>query len=213
MNPDNLQQTWQAHSSQTRLTIDAQRLLKEVRRNQWYFTATIFWRDVREVGTAMLLVPLWFYLGMKLSLPWTWYLMVPALVWIAGYMLADRIRHKRQPPEPSESLRQGVETSLEQVEHQIWLLRNVLWWYLLPLGLPMLAFFGQLAWEARSGGWLTALAFAGMFSVEMIVLACVYRLNQSAVRSGLEPRRQELEALLMSLKDETAASWAPPQPT
>jgi hypothetical protein len=203
MNPDKFQQAWQTQSSRSRLTIDADLLLKEVRRNQRHFTATIFWRDVREVGTAVLLVPLWFYMGMKLSLPWTWYLMVPALVWIAGYMLADRIRHKRQPPEPSESLRHSVEISLAQVEHQIWLLRSVLWWYLLPLGLPMLAFFGQLAWEARSGGWLTALAFAGMVSVAMIILACVYRLNQSAVCSALEPRRQELEALLMSLKDET----------
>ena len=158
MNPDNFKQAWQTQSSQTRLTIDAELLLKEVRRNQQCFTAMIFWRDVREVGTALLLVPLWLYLGVKHSLPWTWYLTVPALLWVAGYMLADRMRHKRQPPEPGEPLRQRVESSLAQVEHQIWLLRNVLWWYLLPLALSILAFFGQVAWQERSGGWWTALA-------------------------------------------------------
>ncbi len=153
------------------------------------------------MGTAILLVPLWLYLGVKLSLPWTWYLTVPALVWIAGFMLADRMGHKRQPPEPGEPLRQRVESSLAQVEHQIWLLRNVLWWYLLPLALPMLAFLGQVAWETRSGGWLAAV----MVSVVVIVFAGVYWLNQYAVRSALEPRRQELEALLTSLKDEMPA--------
>jgi hypothetical protein len=205
MNPDDYKQAWQTQASQTRLTIDAELLLKEVRRNQWHFTATIFWRDVREVGTALLMVPLWFYMGAKLALPWTWYLTVPALVWIAGFMLADRMRHRRQPPEPGESLRQRVESSLAQVEHQIWLLRNVFWWYLLPLVLPMLAFLGQIAWETRSRDWLAPLVVAPMVLVVVVVFAGVYWLNQNAVRSALEPRRQELEALNMSLKDETPA--------
>ena len=206
MNPDDFQQAWQTQTSQTRLTIDAELLLKEVRRNQRYFTAMIFWRDVREVGTALLLVPLLLYLGFKSSSPWTWYLMVAALVWIAGYMLADRMRHKRRPPEPGEPLRQSVESSLAQVEHQIWLLRNVFWWYLLPLALSTLAFFGQGAWQERSGGWWTALALAGVVLVEVIVLSGVYWLNQYAVRSELEPRRQELAALIASLKDETTVA-------
>jgi hypothetical protein len=206
MNPDNFQQAWQAQPSQTRLTIDAELLLKEVRRNQRQFTATIFWRDVREVGLAVLMVPLWLYLGVKLSLPWTWYLTVPALVWIAGFMLTDRMRHKRQPPEPGEPLRQRVESSLAQVKHQIWLLRNVFWWGLLPPALSILAFFGQIAWEIRAGGWLAALVVALVVLVGVVVFGAVYRLNQDAVRSELEPRREELEALLASLKDETPAA-------
>ncbi len=205
MDPDNFKQAWQTQSSQTRLTIDAELLLKEVRRNEQYFTAMIFWRDVREVGTCLLLLPLSIYLGVKLSLPWTWYLTVPALLWIAGYMLADRMRHKRQSPEPGEPLRQRVENSLAQVEHQIWLLRNVLWWYLLPLALSCLAFFGQVAWQERSGGWWMALALSEVVALVVIVLAVVYWLNQYAVRSELEPRRQGLETLLKSLEDETPA--------
>jgi hypothetical protein len=129
--------------------------------------------------------------------------MVPALLWIAGYMLANRMRHKRQSPEPGAPLRQRVESSLAQVEHQIWLLRNVVWWYLLPLALPFLAFFGQGAWQERSGGWWTALVILEAVALGVIVLAGVYWLNQYAVRCGLEPRRRELETLLRSLEDET----------
>jgi hypothetical protein len=205
MSPEYFQQAWQAQTSQTRLTIDAELLFQEVRRNEQYFAATIFWRDVREVGTSLLLMPVWLYLGIKQSLPWTWYLTVPALLWIAGYMLADRRRHKRQPPESGEPLRLRVERSLAQVEHQIRLLRNVLWWYVLPLALPMLTFFGQVTWEERSGGWWTALTLAVVVALAVIVFAGVYWLNQYAIRSELEPRRQELEALLRGLKDETPA--------
>ena len=114
-----------------------------------------------EVGVSLLMVPVWFYLGAKHSLPWMWYLRVPALLWVAGFMLADRMRFRPYSSEPGESLSQRVESSLAQVEHQIWLLRNVLWWYLLPPGLAILAFFGQCAWEARSGGWWVAAVITG----------------------------------------------------
>jgi hypothetical protein len=203
MNADDFKQAWQNQAWQTRLTIDAQRLLDEVRRQQRCFTATIFWRDVREIGTSLLLVPLWIYLGVRHASPWTWYLALPALLWIAGYMLADRRRHRRQPPGPGEPLRRHVETSLAQVDHQIRLLRHVFWWYLLPIAVPFLAFLVQVAWQERSGGWWTALAASEAFAIGAVVLAVIYWLNQYAVRSELEPRRRELQALLMSLEDET----------
>ncbi len=209
MHPDDFKQAWQAQTSQTRLTLDAELLLKEVQRNQRSFTAVIFWRDVREVGTSLLLMPVWVFMGFALALPWTWYLTLPGLVWIAAFMLVDRWRHRPQPSEPGEPLRQRVESSLAQVEHQIWLLRNVFWWYLLPVAAPALAFFGQIAWQTRAGGWLTAFAFTGMVSVALSIFGVIYWLNQNAVRCELEPRRQELEALLTSLSDEAPDATRP----
>jgi hypothetical protein len=177
--------------------------LEELRRDQRQLAATIFWRDVREVGTCLLMLPLWVYLGVKLSLPWAWYLTVPALLWVAGYMLADRIRHRRRPPESSEPLRRHVESSLAQVRHQIRLLRNVFWWYLLPLALPLLAFLGQVTWRERSGGWLTALCLSVAVALVAVVVAGIHLLNQYAAGAELEPRRRELEAMLMSLDEGT----------
>jgi hypothetical protein len=206
MNPDNFKDAWQAQTSKTRLTIDSELLMKEVRRNENYFNAMILWRDVREVGVALLLVPLWLYLGSRLSMPWTWYLMVPALLWIAGFMLVDRQRHHRRPPEPGVPLRERVARSLAEVEHQIRLLRNIFWWYLLPVLLPMPAFCGQVAWQGRAGGWWGALGLTIVAAFVAIVFVGVYRLNQNAVRCELEPRRQELQALLISLGDEPPAS-------
>ena len=127
MKPDYLKAAWLAQASRTRLTINADLLLDEVRRNQRAFNAMIFWRDTREVGICLLMVPLWFYWGAKDSLPWTWYLAVPAMLWVAGFMLVDRKRYKQHLPETGEPLGQRVASSLSQVERQIWLLRNVLW--------------------------------------------------------------------------------------
>src|SRR5713226_8126189 len=141
MGPDNYQHAWRAQSSQTRVSVDADLLLKEVQRSQAIFQAMIYCRDFREVGVALVMLPLWFYLGVTWSLPWTWYLTVPALVWVIGFFLVDRMRHKRKPSEPGDPLLESVKESLTQVEHQIWLLRNVFWWYLLPFTISLLAFF------------------------------------------------------------------------
>ena len=206
MDPDMIKQAWKTQSSQARLSVDADQLLKDLERQERCFTAGIFWRDVREVGVSLVMVPLWLYIGVKSSLPWTWYLMVPAMLWIALYMLADRMRHHRQLPGPGEPLRRHAESLLAQVEHQISLLRNVLWWYLLPLGLSGLPFFGQIAWQERSGGWPTAIGATLMVGIMVLVLAFIYWSNQCSIRSELEPRRRELESLLTSLRDETPAA-------
>jgi hypothetical protein len=204
MDPDPLKRAWQAQAAQTRLVVDAEQILTEVRRNQRYLTAAVFWRDVREVGVTLLLVPVWVYLGITFSLPWMWYFTVPALLWIAGFLLADRLRHSRRPPEPAEPLLECVERSLSQVDQQIWLLRNIAWWYLLPLAISALAFVGHVAWLERSIGWPTALITALVVVVVGMVFTGVYWLNRAAVRSMLEPRRRELQGLLASLKDSPA---------
>ena len=112
MDPDKFQQAWKADAAQTRVTVDADLLRKEVQRHQQNFQTTIFWRDVREVGIALLMLPLWFYLGIRYSMPSTWYLTVLAIIWGAGFIVVDRRRHRQKSSEPSETLLHCVKDSL-----------------------------------------------------------------------------------------------------
>jgi hypothetical protein len=211
MAPDDYQQAWQAQASQTRVTVDADLLLKELERNQRAFRATIFCRDFREVATALIMIPVWFYLGAKSSLPWTWYLTVPALLWIIAFFLIDRRRHPQTPSAPSEPLLATVKTSLSQVEHQIWLLRNVFWWYLLPLTISIQTFFAHVALRSAHN-WPEAIGALAFATLMFLFLAAIYgfieHVNQRAIRLHLGPRRQELLALLNSLGDEPASEIA-----
>jgi CubicO group peptidase (beta-lactamase class C family) len=205
MDHDSYQKAWLAQSAQTRVTIDANLLLKEMERSQGSFRATIFRRDVSEVVIGVLMLPSWFYLGHRLSLPWTWWLGIPAITWVTLFILVDRIRHKRRPIEPGEPLLDCVKVSLTQVEHQIWLLRNVFWWHLLPYTIAILAFFAQTAWLNNSGFWPTTLALAPFVVFLLVLYGFVYYLNQRAVRRDLVPRREELLTLRASLGDETTS--------
>lgn len=205
MTPDEFQQAWQADSAQTRVIIDADLLREEVQRDQRQFNTMISYRDFGEVGVAIVMIPIWFVMGYMLDLPWAWYLSVPVFLWIAGFMLLYRRRHQ---PEPDEAegplLQQCVQRSLAEVEQQIWLLKNILWWYLLPPTLSITAFFAQISWQSREGGWALALLFFVL--LEGFVLALygwIYVLNQRVVREQLLPRREELQKLRTSLEQET----------
>jgi CubicO group peptidase (beta-lactamase class C family) len=201
MNPDELQQVWQSQMTGRRLTIDANVLLQQLQRNKRHFEGQIFWRDVREVGVSLVMVPVWIWLGLKNALPWAWYLCIPTFLCIAGFMVVDRIRQRRRQPKPGDALRECIEGSLGQVEHQIWLLRNVFWWYLLPPVVAMAAFFAQCAWLARDLGWKAGFIMAGVIAVAALILWGVYWLNQRAVRDELLPRRLELQAVIASLNN------------
>jgi hypothetical protein len=209
--PDKFQQAWRAESSQRRLTIDADLLLREVQRNERQFRTMIFFRDCREIIVALLLIPAWFYLGSALSLPWSWYLEVPAMMWVVAYFVVDRLRFKQRSRQSSEPplerpLLESVKESLAQVDHQIGLLRNVFWWYLLPLLIPMLIFFGQATWLRWSAERFYAMALMYAFLVVFVgaVFCLVDFVNQFAIRSQLEPRYHELLGLLASLGAEGA---------
>jgi len=198
---DELKRAWQSQAAAPRLTLDAELVIKEVRRNEQQFAAMIYCRDLREVGVALLMVPVWIIMGIKLSSFWTWYLMLPALLWIAGFMIVDRLRQQQRQSGPGESLRSSIESSLAKVEHQIWLLRNIFWWYLLPPGIALLIWTAHLAWHARHSGLEALSGLAVVSFVFVLVGWFIYWLNQYAVRKQLEPRRKELNDLLASLDE------------
>jgi hypothetical protein len=206
MSLDKFQQAWKAESSQVRVTFDADLLSKEVQKSHERFRSLIFWRDVREVGLSVVMIPAWFVLGNIIPVPWTWWLTVPVLLWIGGFMLVDRKRHPQSPSDPGEPLLYYANESLNQVEHQIWLLRNVFWWYLLPPSLSLMAFFLHVAWNSSSNGWEFTLVAGASGLFLLVVYGWVYWINQRAVRDQLEPRRQHLEKLLANLEGESGVA-------
>ncbi len=203
MDLDKLRLAWKAESARTQVTFDIDQLSTEVQKSHQQFRSMIFWRDATEVGTALILIPIWFVMGNTLSLPWTWYLTVPALIWLVGFLFVDRRFHPRQPSDPGHPLLFYAKESLAQVEHQIWLLRNVFWWYLLPFTISILAFFLQVSWES-SRSWLVFILGTIFWSLFLLVIyGFVYFINQRAVRNQLEPRRKNLVKLVDGIEDDS----------
>jgi hypothetical protein len=211
MNFEDLQKSWQAQDAGRKITMDLDFLMKEARHDQRRFRRMIFWRDVREVGVAMVLVPIFINIG-RHDHAWPAYVIAFACFMVGGYILIDRWRHKRSLPNTHDSLKNCATASLADVTHQIWLLKNILWWYLLPLGVPMLVWMIWIFWQVPMPGAGTIFTifnlgfktFGILFSLvfTVVLYAFLYWLNQFAVKKRLEPRRQELEKLLKEIDSE-----------
>jgi len=172
-----------------------------VRRNQVVFRARIFVRDAIEVGVAALLVPFFIYSGWKTH--WTLYLCAFGCFVVGAYFVIDRWRQKKKTPDLHGSLKDCAATSLAEVCHQIWLLKNVLWWYLLPIFVPIMLFFGWSTWTMPGPVVVKVLFFFFLAAFVTVLYAGIYWLNQFAVKKSLEPRRQELEKLLNEIEPDT----------
>ena len=201
MNFEDFQKTWQQQEVMPKISVDTNLLLKEVRRKQQQFRRTIFWRDVREVGVAALLVPSFIASGLKIS--WTLHLCALGCFVVGAFMLLDRWQQKKKTPDLNGSLKDCAATALAEVSHQIWLLKNILWWYLLPIFVPIMIFFGWVAWRVPASITEKISHLLPQVSFVVLLYAGIYWLNQSCVKKNLEPRRQELEKLLNEIEPDT----------
>jgi drug/metabolite transporter (DMT)-like permease len=193
---DDLQKTWQSQPA-ARVRVAPEALLAELRHNQRNFKLMIFWRDFREVLAAAAMTVFFAYQGFDKG--WSWYLLAGACLWVGGFILVDRYRRRGRAASFGDSMLGCVEASLEAVEHQIWLLRNVLWWYLLPPGIAMAVVLVHMGMQPDDLPWIRwiGLGIVGVICAAAYVF--VYWLNQWAVRTELEPRRQELLAVRENL--------------
>ena len=194
---DELQEKWQSQQRGFTLTIDSDMLLKEIKRNKKYFESVVYSRDIREAGVAIAMFLFFGYVGLQDNF-WPSLLLALLVLFIAVFLIADRIVQKRKRPKTSQSLSGCIQASLHEVNHQIWLLKNVFWWYLLPPFAGMAIFLAYVAWNVRDHlGWFM---FDITYMVAVVLLVWfIYRLNQKAVREDLFPRKQELQHLLNSL--------------
>jgi hypothetical protein len=125
------------------------------------------------------------------------------VAFVGIFMVVDRIIQKKKMPQCRDSLANCINTSLAQIEHQIWLLRNVFWWYLLPIGGGIAIFIGYSAWSIRNTPEI-GMRFLARYAISCVLFSWgVYALNQWAVRKYLIPRQQELMQLQNSLQNST----------
>ncbi len=195
MNFDELQQNWQEQDSRKQVAVDQDALHKLVQRGRNSFDSTIFRRDSIEIAVGLALLPIWIWMGVRSDLPWTWYLAIPGILFVVGFLIRDRFAQKENRSLPGDSVRKSTERALAQVEHQIALLKNIFWWYLFPISLPMAIFFVHISildrswWELANKSIFVTLIYWG-----------IYELNQWSVRKDLTPRAKELREFLDSLE-------------
>jgi hypothetical protein len=155
------------------------------------FRRKIWWRDLREIGAALVLAAFFGFVGQT----WFRWLAVASCLFVAAWIVRSRImvRAGREIPSVTGRLQQMI----RETETQIQLTRTLLWWYLLPCVLAMLA----ITLDSPPRFNLPFLSIYGSVGAAMGV--AIYWLNQRYVRKVLEPRRENLRHALAELSQQS----------
>lgn len=142
---------------------------------------------------------------------WTALLVFPVFAWVAfaGRFTVSRfgagiiaaaclfiplwLRRSRRPaPDPGLPLLEALVLERARVVEQVKLLQNVLWWYLLPLGLGVVLFL--------AGPWSAPWQIGAAVLAVLALYGWIYRLNQKIVRTELQPELGRLDEALSALQ-------------
>jgi hypothetical protein len=207
MNPDELKQVWQLQHTRPRLSVDADLLLQEFRRNKQQFISTVFFGESLLILGLVILAALFVgggILGLR-ELPvkalWGFFSLGFICLAIPAYKAFDRIRQMKRRATVSDPVQACVEENLDWVRHEIRLWsRQVLWWYLLPLvaGELLLVFSVCCAVDGLEALWRPS-NLANVLGAAVFLWAGRWFCRWYA-RKYYEPRERELESLLQSLQ-------------
>jgi len=201
---NDLSRLWNAQHAPVMPEAEIESLLDRVRRHHRAFRRTVFWRDLRESLVGLLLAAFFSYIAFTE----TGYgragafILVAACLGITGVFAWTRMHARAIRHSGAENLRREMEAALAEVEFQIRLIRNVRWWYLLPLVIGIMAWlFGSLL---ESPTLSSLVGFVLVFPIVGIVFAWVDKLNRNAVREDLTPRAESIKSLLDQFREPKA---------
>lgn len=183
MNLDDFKQPWQQRQRDLDGRVD--HVIKKARSRMAGFDRTIWWRDMQESIVAALLIVFYTYqLFQPQNLLGTFGFGLGILACVLIIAILYWARQKGKVARTDLAVEDFCQAELARVDRQIWLLRNVHWWYLGPLFVAIV--LQMAAGIPEPGGLILVL------SMVVPLFGFIYWLNQVAVRDQLLPLKQAL---------------------
>ncbi len=203
MKLDELKEAWK--SQDTRTTVQTVLLLESIRKKQRRYNRYIWLRNIRE-GWITILASVYFTCSAESDVVskaqlWPFYLAMAILFGIGVFRVLDNRRQKRRTLEYEDSTLAFIECSLLNINHRIWLLENMIWWWILPVVVGGILVIAQIVmvvglqepatlfWELGKG-----------VGIACVILGVLYWGNLWTARKYWQPRKAELEDIADSLK-------------
>jgi len=189
-----LKNIWKGASTQELVKLNHDKLILEMEQKHKTQEQMIKNRDRREILVAIMLIPFFLGIGIIHSALLTKigaFLMVPVLGFIIYKLKAVK---KYKPNDVNTSTQSYLEKLKIYYTMEMDLLKDVLYWYLIPPGICITLITFGMSYSAWG---------KGIYLVVVIVLyTWVYFMNQKAVRIRYEPLLKSIEENLLALKKE-----------
>jgi len=141
---------------------------------------------------------------------WPWITAAMLVLGVGASFVTIRVQ-RRRGADAAADLRSALRRSLDDVDHQMHLLRNVTWWYITPLFTAVMFIVGGTLWDLRgefpAAEWQRVRPIVwGTFAFAVVFVAGVFwvirRINFRAVDRGLKPEREAIASVLEELDRE-----------
>ena len=166
------------------------------------FDRMIFMRNLRECAASLIVSAVFFWMALQIREPWqragAWILVVSGL-----FITFTLIRYGRsgKDPDAGSNLIDYISALMNRYDQQVRLLKNVKYWYLLPMYIGLVSLtIGKVLQESRAGAvkW----PVLAMPIVYTVLFAWIWWLNE--VRAV--ERLQRCNEKLLRMTDETQAA-------
>ena len=179
------------------------------------FQRAVFWRDLREISSGIVACAGFLLFGALLAagqperVAW-WFnvkatpaaldlaaLTIAAILWFfyALWQYVGRKRQEHHERKFTASMLGDLDREISRTEYQIRMVKNVLWWGVLPVWTATFLFLFVASRLLGVSGWIVAMAAAVFLGASIVDL----RLKQRPLRDDLWPRKRELESLRQKL--------------
>ncbi len=190
------QMLWKRDEGTHRFSIDEASLHRLVKGQNTSLARQARHRDWAELTVGVLVGLGCLYEG-AFDLPgtirWDWIALGVACWLVSGVFVRERIKSRATAPLESDSIRGSLEKSRDAVDHQIGLLTRVLWWYGLPIMIPLTVVV--VGFEGFLERFRTAYIAACV-----ALLVVIVHINCRHVRKNLVPERASIERLLKEVE-------------
>ena len=195
MNPSEMENIWNKQKAIELTGENIAKVAAAVCAVDQKFRRTIWWRDLREIGAALIMAGLVGLTGQT----WLRWIAAASCLFVCAVIIWSRIAVRERSREVS--VVDQVQQMIRETEMQIQLGRSVLWWYLLPctVAVAAVALDRALA-TGRLSREVDPVNLASFVVTVGAVYGVIYWLNQRAVRKQLEPRRARLRNMLADLR-------------
>ncbi len=206
-----LKNIWKSSSQVEQIKFDLSRLVIDLDGKMKRIEKAIRSRDLREIGAALVVVPLFGYLAYEVPYPIARVAAILTIVWAFYVIYKFRsVQKKRIKEDLSLSFRQQLANQKSNMMDQHKLLDTVLYWYVLPPYVLNMLFVWSLGYPSDlewTGSLINHLPMAMNDKISLTIGLAVFNvfvvwLNKRAVRKTLNPLIADIERVQQQLEKE-----------
>lgn len=190
---EELKKIWQGASEEALIQFNQSRLFIEMEQKLKRFDDDIKHRNYTEIFVAILLIPI--FTVVAYSTPYPLSRLGAGLIVLYCFFIIIKLSHTRKQKNKIDyttTLKQQLITTKTYIEKEKRLLNTVWYWYLLPPFAGCILFWAGIPMSK----WMLGLLI--LFAA--LVNGSIWWLNQRAVKKGMNPLIEEIEATLEELE-------------